>query len=159
LTLNDAPDPRVLVTNSGRVGTAGSTPVWTANKYPAVTTAILVAKYAEAQLIIAEARVAANDLDGAATAINNARNSGGRTGLPAYSATGQTAVQVQAQIVEERRREFFLEGHRLGDVRRFNLPLSPAPGAPYVQGGGTYGDLRCFPLPDIERLNNPSIPK
>ena len=24
-------------------------------------------------------------------------------------------------------------------------------------GGGTYGDQRCFPLPDIERNNNPNI--
>lgn len=159
LTLNDAPDPRVRVTDSGRQGTAASTRVWTADKYPAVTTPIAIAKYAEAQLIIAEARRGTGDLAGAATAINNARNSGGRTGMPAYSATGQSAAQVQAQIVEERRREFFLEGHRFGDVRRLNLPLLPAPGTTYVQGGGVYGDQRCFPLPDVERLNNPNIPK
>jgi hypothetical protein len=157
LLLGNAPDPRVLVTNSGRVGTAAGTPIWTADKYPAVTTPIAVAKYAEAQLIIAEARVAAADLVGAATAINNARNSSGRTGMPAYSATGQTAEQVQAQIIEERRREFFLEGHRLGDVRRFNLALVPAVGAAYAQGGGTYADQRCFPLPNVERQNNPNI--
>ncbi len=158
LTLeNGAPDPRVRVTDSGRNGTAASTRVWTADKYPAVTSPIPVTKYAEAQLIIAEARVAANDLAGAATAINNARNSGGRTGMPVYSATGQTAAQVLAQIIEERRREFFLEGHRLGDIRRFNLTLTPAVGAVYVQGGGTYGDQRCFPLPAVERNNNPNI--
>jgi starch-binding outer membrane protein, SusD/RagB family len=155
--LEGAPDPRVRVTDSGRVGTAASTRIWTADKYPAVTTAIPVTKYAEAQLIIAEARAAANDLTGAATAINNARNSGGRTGMPAYSVTGQTQAQVQAQIVEERRREFFLEGHRMGDIRRFNLPLSPATGTAYTQGSGTYGDQRCFLLPAVERSNNPNI--
>ena len=158
LTLEGQPDPRVRVTDSGRQGTAAQTRVWTADKYPAVTTGIAIAKYAEAQLIIAEARVAAADLAGAATAINNARNSG-RTGMPQYSAAGQTAAQVLAQIIEERRREFFLEGHRLGDIRRFNLPLNPAVGTAYVQGGGTYGDQRCFALPDVERLNNPNIPK
>jgi hypothetical protein len=157
LTLGGAPDPRVIVTNSGRVGTAASTPIWQAGKYPAVTTGIAVAKYAEAQLIIAEARVTANDLAGAATAINNARNSGGRSGLPEYGAAGQTATQVRDQIAEERRREFFLEGHRFGDVRRLNLPLVPAAGAPYAAGGGTYGDQRCFPLPAVERANNPNI--
>jgi hypothetical protein len=156
LLLEGAPDPRVRVTNSGRTGTANATPIWTADKYPAVTTGIAVAKYAEAQLIIAEARVAANDLPGAATAINNARNSGGRTGLPAYSAAGQTAAQVRDQIIEERRREFFLEGHRLGDMRRFNIPLSPAAGTAYPHGN-TYGDQRCFPLPDSERNNNPNL--
>jgi hypothetical protein len=155
--LDGAPDPRVRVTDAGRAGTAASTRIWTADKYPAVTTPIPLAKYAEAQLIIAEARVAAGDLPGAASAINNARNSGGRTGMPAYSATGQTAAQVLAQIVEERRREFFLEGHRLGDIRRFNLALNPATGSAYTQGGGTYGDQRCFLLPAVERNNNPNI--
>ena len=61
-----------------------------------------------------------------------------------------------AQIIEERRREFFLEGHRLGDLRRYNLPFLPAPGAPYGPGG-TYGNQTCFPLPDVERINNPNI--
>ena len=158
LTLGGAPDPRVLVTNTGRTGSAANTPIWTPNKYPLITTPIALARYAEAQLIIAEARIAANDLSGAADAINAARNSTGRTGLPLYDATGQTADQVKAQLIEERRREFFLEGRRMWDVRRFNLALKPAEGAPYPLGGGTYGDMRCFPLPAVERNNNPNIP-
>ena len=157
--LGGAADPRVVVANSGRFGTAagGTTQIWTPSKYPTITTAIPVAKYAEAQLIIAEARIAAGDLAGAATAINNARNSGGRT-LPLYDATGQTAAQVTAQLIEERRRELFLEGHRLWDIRHFGLPLTPAAGAAYAVGGGVYGDLGCFPLPTVERNNNPNIP-
>jgi hypothetical protein len=158
LTLEGAPDLRVRVTDSGRQGTAAQTRIWTADKYPAVNTAIPLARYAEAQLIIAEARAAAGDLTGAATAINNARNSG-RTGMPQYSATGQTQAQVRDQIIEERRRELFLEGHRFGDVRRYNLALIPATGSTFTQGGGVYGDQRCFPLPDVERLNNPNIAK
>jgi starch-binding outer membrane protein, SusD/RagB family len=63
-----------------------------------------------------------------------------------------------AQLVEERRRELFLEGRRLWDVRRLDLPLVPAPGEPYEIGGGEYGAQRCFPLPDVERNNNPNIP-
>jgi hypothetical protein len=159
LTLGANPDPRVLVTNSGRTGSAASTPVWTPNKYPAAGTPLPLAKYAEAQLILAEARIATGDLTGAATAINNARNSGGRTGLPLYDASGQTAAQVKSQLVEERRREFFLEGHRLYDFRRFSLPLNPAAGAAYTVGGGVYSDAVCFPLPTVERNNNPNIPK
>jgi hypothetical protein len=159
LTLGGGPDPRVLVTNTGKTGSAANTPIWTPNKYPAVTTGIPVARYAEAQLIISEARVDAGDLVGAMVAINAARNSGGRTGMAPYDATGQTASQVKAQIIEERRRELFLEGHRFGDVRRYNLPLQPSPGTAYTAGGGVYGDQRCFPLPDVERNNNPNIPK
>ena len=61
-----------------------------------------------------------------------------------------------ADIVEQRRRELFLEGHRLGDIRRLGLPFSPAAGAPYVNGG-TYADQSCFPLPNVERINNPNL--
>jgi len=155
VTLNGAPDPRVAVTNTNRNGTAPGTQIWTSNKHATLTTAMTIAKYAEAQLIIAEAKAATNDLTGAAAAINAARNT--RTGMPQYDATGQTAAQVRNQIIEERRRELFLEGHRLGDIRRFQLPFSPAPGSPYTTGGGTYGDLTCFPLPDVEKINNPNI--
>jgi hypothetical protein len=157
LTVNGLPDPRVAVTNTGRAGTALGSQVWTADKYSLITTVTPIARYAEAQLIVAEAKAAAGDLAGAAAAINIVRAS--RTGLPAYDVTGQTAVQVQATIVDDRRRELFLEGHRLGDMRRLNLPFVPGAGTAYPGGGGTYGTLTCFPLPDVERVNNPNIPK
>ena len=154
LTINGAPDPRVAVTNTGKAGAAQGTVIWTVDKYGSFTAAMPVARYAEAQYIIAEARVAANDLAGAAAAINAVRAT--RTGLPTFSATGLTAADVKAQIVEERRRELYLEGHRLGDLRRLNIALTPATGSAYP-GGGAYGSLSCFPLPDVERINNPNI--
>ena len=153
LTIGGNPDPRVAVTSQNRNGTAG-TPIYTADKFASLTTPIPVAKYAEAQLIVAEAATAANNLTAAETAINNARNT--HAGMPQYSATGQTQAQVLAQIIEERRRELFLEGHRLGDIRRYQLTLNPATGSAYP-AGGAYGSQSCFPLPDVERINNPSI--
>jgi starch-binding outer membrane protein, SusD/RagB family len=152
-TPNGTPDPRTLVTNSGKVGTSQSTPIWTVNKYSALGTAMPIARYAEAQLIIAESK-AASDPAGAATAINNARNT--HAGMPQYSAAGQTTAQIIAQIVEERRRELFLEGHRLGDIHHFGLTIQPVAGTAYP-ASGKYGDQSCFPLPDVERINNPSI--
>lgn len=152
LTINGAPDPRVAVTNTGRNGTVGVA-IWTADKYASLASTIPVARYAEAQLIVAESKLAANDIPGAVTAINAVRAA---KSVPAYDATGQTAAQVLAQIVEERRRELFLEGHRLGDVRRYGLPILPATGTPFLSGG-TYGSQTCFPLPDVERINNPNI--
>jgi starch-binding outer membrane protein, SusD/RagB family len=152
-TANGAPDPRTLVTDLHKVGTSQSTPIWTANKYSALATTIPVAKYAEAQLIIAEFK-ASTDPVAAAVAINNARNT--HAGMPQYSATGQTTAQILAQIVEERRRELFLEGHRLGDVHHFGLAIQPAAGTNYLTNG-VYGDQSCFPLPDVERINNPTI--
>ena len=93
----------------------------------------------------------------AVAAINAARAT--HPGLPAYDATGQTAAQVLTQLVEERRRELFLEGHRLGDLRRYKLPLLPAAGTAYTLAGGVYDAQSCFPLPDVERINNPNINK
>jgi hypothetical protein len=158
LTLpNGAPDPRVAVTNTNKAGTAQGSIVWTPDKYATLTTVMPIARYAEAQLIVAEARAAAGDVAGAVAAINLVRAS--RTGVPALDATGLTAAQVQAQVIEERRRELFLEGHRLGDMRRLGIAFSPAAGTAYAGGGGAYGTLTCFPLPDVERVNNPNVSK
>jgi starch-binding outer membrane protein, SusD/RagB family len=157
LTVNGAPDPRVAVTNTGKPGTTQGSVVWTADKYSTLSTVMPIARYAEAQLIIADAKLAANDVPGAVAAINAARAT--HPGLPAYDATGQTAAQVLTQLVEERRRELFLEGHRLGDLRRYKLPILPAAGTPYTLAGGVYDAQSCFPLPDVERINNPNINK
>jgi hypothetical protein len=158
LTLDGgAPDPRVAVTDAKRGGTTSGTQIFTPDKYSAFGTTMPIARYAEAQLIVAEAHAAAGDLAGAAAAINNARNT--HPGMPQYSEANQTAAQVQSQIVEERRRELFLEGHRLGDIRRLNLTMLPAAGDAFPGGGGFYGTQTCFPLPDVERINNPNIPR
>jgi starch-binding outer membrane protein, SusD/RagB family len=157
LTVNGAPDPRVAVTNTGKNGTVTGTQIWTADKYPTLGSVMPIARYAEAQLIVAEAKLAANDLTGAVAAINAARAT--HAGLQAYDGTGQTAAQLKTQLIEERRRELFLEGHRLGDIRRYAIPLAPAAGTAYTLGGGLYGSQSCFPIPDVEKINNPNFPK
>jgi hypothetical protein len=153
MTVGGNPDPRVAVTNTGRNGTAPGSQIWTPNKYPALNTVMPIARYDEAQLILAEILADANDLAGAETAINTARGAA----MPQYSVVGLTQAQVQADVIEERRRELFLEGHRLYDFRRKALPLVPTVGTTFP-GGGVYGDQVCFPLPDVERVNNPNIP-
>jgi hypothetical protein len=82
LTINGAPDPRVAVTNTNKAGTTQNTVIWTADKYPTLATVMPIARYAEAQLIIADAKLAANDVPGAVAAINAARAT--HAGLPAY---------------------------------------------------------------------------
>jgi len=148
-------DPRVVVTDLGRSGTATGSRLFLPGKHATSATPVRVAGYAEAQLIVAENAAATGNLTGAAMAISNARS---RTaGLPAYTLPpGATAADVKAQIIEERRRELFLEGHRLGDLRRYGLTFDPAAGTPYPYGG-VYGTQTCFPLPDVERINNPTI--
>jgi hypothetical protein len=150
-------DPRVAVTDLNRAGTATGSRLWIPTKDNALTAPIRIASYAEAQLIVAENAASTGDLNGAVTAINNARSR--TTGVPAYVLpAGATAADVKAQIIEERRRELSFEGHRLGDMRRYAIPFSPVAGTPY-QYGGVYGTQTCFPLPDVERINNPTIAK
>jgi starch-binding outer membrane protein, SusD/RagB family len=148
-------DPRVVVTDLSRSGTATGSKLFLPAKDATNATAMRIASYAEAQLIVAEVAATNGDLQGAANAINAARS---RTaGLPAYVVpAGATAADVMAQVLEERRRELFMEGHRLGDLRRFAAPFLPAAGTAY-QYGGFYGTQTCFPLPDVERINNPTI--
>lgn len=146
-------DPRIAVVSTGQLGSDGATVIWSALKDADATSPQALAKYSEAQLIIAENDVNTGDLSGAVAIINDLRDAAGQ---PAFNPPSQTAPVVMAEIVEQRRREFFLEGHRLGDIRRLGLPLSPATGAPYVSGG-TYSDQSCFPLPNVERINNPNL--
>ena len=150
-------DPRVGVVDLARNGTATGSRIFLPAKAATNATAMRIASYAEAQLIIAENAAVAGDLAGATAAINNARAR--TTGVPAYVLPpGATSAAVLAQVMEERRREFFVEGHRLGDIRRNAIPFTPAAGATY-QYGGVYGAQTCFLLPDVERINNPTIAK
>ena len=71
-------------------------------------------------------------------------------------------------MIEERRRELFLEGgHRLNDHLRFrgtpyNIPFKGEAGSFDPNGvdrtGLPYGTTTCFPLPIVERVTNPNIP-
>jgi hypothetical protein len=122
------------------------------NKYTALTSPIPIATWREALLIRAEAAAVASNAAAAVGFINQLRQA---ANVPAFSAG--TAAAALAQIPEERRRELFLESHRLFDTIRFNVPLNPAPGAVFPVGGGIYGNNKCLPLPDVERLNNPTL--
>ena len=107
-----------------------------------------IARYAEAQLVLAEAQGGQNAVD----VINAMRAA---VNLNPY--TGPTdAASITSLIASERQRVLFLEGFRGFDIERLNLPLVPAAGAAYLQGG-VYGATVCLPVPDIERDNNPNI--
>ncbi|MGH7476116.1 MAG: RagB/SusD family nutrient uptake outer membrane protein [Longimicrobiales bacterium] len=153
LTVDGVPDPRVEIIDTGTRGHDSATPVFIAAKYGEERTAALrevpvpVATWREAHLIIAEA-------EGGQEAVDRINILRSHWGLPAYA--GGTAAEIQQQVIEERARELYLEGHHLNDLRRFNLPNTPSVGAPYRQGG-FYGDVRCFELPAVERENNPNV--
>jgi hypothetical protein len=148
LTFGGVPDLRVgHVTDVGRNGADNITRLWRTDKFPSLTAPSPIGKYAEAQLIIAE-------IDGGQAAVDIINALHDKAGLPHFTSTDP--AEIQAQVIQERSRELFLEGHRLWDMIRFALPLVPPPGAPF-KSGGTYGSQLCVPLPDVERLNNPNI--
>lgn len=141
-------DPRTIVEDSHQTGADGSD-VWVQTKYTSFSSPIPIAKYEEAQLILAEAEGGQAAVD----IINGLRD---EVGLPHFSSTDQQAIM--DQVIDERRKVLFVEGQRQYDIERFNLPQIPAPGTPYPVKGGTYGNTTCFPLPNVERFNNPNIP-
>ena len=141
LKIGDVADPRVTIVDAKRFGQSGNTPMWDQTKYPAPDSPIPVATWEEAQLIIAEARPAET-----VAAINRLRRA---QDLPDYTPSGNRI----ADILEERRRQLFLEGHRLNDMLRHKVPF--ATGRDHQ--GQQLGEHTCLPLPDQERLNNPNI--
>lgn len=143
-------DPRVPVTSTTTVSTTGIRHYYQ-TKYATASDPIPLATYEEAQLIIAEADIRANDLVGA-LAILTAERTRGAQGL----FLGVTQADYMAELVDQRRREMFLESHHLADIIRYNIPVQPPAGTPH-HFGGTYGNQICFPLPSAERLNNPLI--
>jgi hypothetical protein len=145
----DVPDARVAVVDVGRRGADNITPWWQQMKYTAAGSSIPIASWREARLIVAET-------EGGQTAVDIINLLHARAGIPAFTAADPDAIM--QHIILERSRELFLESHHLGDKIRYGLSFTPPAGTPYPpKAGGFYGDMTCFPLPDVERLNNPNI--
>ena len=139
-------DPRVSVSGYIRTNSDG-TDVYLQQKYTALDDPIVLASYDEAQLMIAE-------IEGGATAVGIINDFHLAAGLAPFVSVDP--AEIAAHVIEERRAELWLEGQRFNDIDRFDLPLDPAPGTAHRKGL-TYGDYRCFPLPDVEIRNNPNI--
>ncbi len=148
LTVDGVPDPRVPVLDMERKAGDGITALMNQQLYTDRGSSVPMARWEEAQLIIAE-------VEGGATAVDIINNLRDRRGLPATYAGG-TAAEIEAQVIAERQRELFLDGHRIGDLQRYGLPLFPAVGVVYPKGG-IYGDAKCFPIPSVEIQANPNL--
>jgi len=140
-------DPRVPVVFTGEFLQDGVTDNWQQRKYTSLSDPIPLARWAEAQLILAEADGGA----GAVQYINAVRDA---HGLPHYQ--GPTdAASIRDAIIEERRREFFFEGRFLADKLRFDLWFPNGIGSNHK--GFAYGTARCFELPLSEADANPNF--
>ena len=134
LTYGGVADPRVIAINANRVGIDAVTPEWTQGKYTAPESPLPLATWDEAQLIIAEAELGQSAVD----AINRIH---ARYSLPAYG--GGSDAQIMTQIIEERRRSLWLDGHQINDHLRFNIPFATG----VDQKGVRYNNETCIPLP------------
>jgi hypothetical protein len=148
LTVNGAPDPRVKVTNTGRIAADNVTPLWLQQKFTGSGAVSLpIASWAEAQLIYAESVGGQPGLD-AINRVRAASNIG-----PLVLTNVNDPVEFENNLLEERRRQLFSEGQRYGDMLRKNLPFQSGTN----RKGQTYSNLTCVPLPDVETLNNPNF--
>jgi len=157
-------DLRVTHTATSRTGHNGLTLLWTPFQPPSFgewapdaeapfldTTPIRFSSGLEARYILAEAGGATQET---VDFINERR----KVGDPAASDI-TTADDVMAELRDQRRRDFYLDGHRLGDLRRYiklysidEFPSGQHPNAEW----GNYGTQQCFPLPDNETIGNPN---
>lgn len=145
------PDPRVELLYNGVIA-AYDVDWWQTTKYKSLSDNIPLATWVEAQLIMAEAQ-------GGAAAVDIINRLHARAGLKPFDRAtdmveGPKSDNIMNMVIEQRRREFFLEGgHRLSDMLVYDLPFFT--GVDHL--GREYGNTTCWPLPDLERLGNPNI--
>lgn len=151
-------DPRVPYDSSltiregdAAVGSLGRVRWYFQTKYPAITSPINLSSGWEMRLIEAEARLAANDLAGAATLINGRRLSLSLAPLPVA-----TAEEAWSALKRERGLELWLESRRLGDLRRWTALNRPGALDPKEE---LPGRNLCFATPLSEKQTNPNFPR
>jgi hypothetical protein len=130
----------------------GVTDMWSINKYNNYAAPIRLASKLEADYVAAEA-------GGTSTmaALIAARRSA--NGLPAYAgATDARAILVE--FLAQKTLDFYVEGKRMGDYRRYpaELPFLVPAGTTYRKPNvPAYSNGRCWPLPIQERTNNRNL--
>jgi hypothetical protein len=148
-------DPRVpyiAPTGTATKAADGITDFYQQGKWRSYGASIRLASKIEADYIAAEARgtTAMLTLIAAQRAAN---------GQAPYA--GQTDdASVLRELMDQRGREFYLEGKRIGDHRRnpTSVPV-PAPGTPYFKPGlNAVGNMTCLPIPTSESTTNPNFP-
>ncbi len=151
-------DPRVpfdssltILVGDAAVGALGRVRWYFQTKYPTLTSPINLASGWEMRLIEAEVKLVAGDVAGALTLIN-----GRRTSLSLAPVTAASATEAWAALKRERGIELWMEGRRLGDLRRW-AALS-RPGALDAKEEIPGRDL-CFATPLSEKQTNVNFPR
>jgi hypothetical protein len=155
-------DPRMPIDSIAQaVATLNGLPSIIQTKFTSYSDPIRLASGLEAQYIVAEATLQAGGGTAAALSLINTRRTAGGEG--AYAGPTDN-VSVLQELLNQRARDFWMEGKKLGDLRRnpsVSLPsvLTDPVGAPFYTsvGGGTFGDTFCAPIPPEETNANPNF--
>lgn len=151
-------DPRVPYIAPGQPGALNGQDAvpggfYRQTKFSAYATSIRLASKLEADYIAAEA-------GGSVTAqlalINARRTSAGQ----AVYVGAIDAASVLAELMTQKAFDFYLEGKRLADFRRVPAAIksmTPAGGTYFKPGYANVGNQTCYPLPRVERDNNPNM--
>lgn len=155
----DPLDERHQMTDA-RTTTSGAT-VYYPTKWPTANddNNIQAIRIAEMYLIRAEARVlgtTVKDLAGAQSDIDAIRD---RAGLGATTAA--TENELMDEIIDQRKKEFFAEGHRWFDLIRTGRALTTLSGITRSEGSTTYSlgdaDRQVFPFPSKDTQTNTNL--
>jgi starch-binding outer membrane protein, SusD/RagB family len=115
-----------------------------------------VIRIAEMYLIRAEARGMLNNINGGLEDLNAVRN---RAGLP--NATATSGAELVNLVLEERKFEFAIEGHRFFDMTRTDRAIQVFTNIPRTTGASLYSigsrDRYIMPIPNSEIFTNPNM--
>jgi hypothetical protein len=148
----DAGDPRISYDDSGRLAQDSELEFYRQLKFPSYGTPIRLASGLEARYIVAEATGSMADQ---LALINERRAVGNQS---SFDSSDPTAVF--AELMEQRARDFWLEGKKMGDFRRNGHAVPyvlPDNSEYYKPGVGSVGDQKCWPVPDDELDTNPNF--
>jgi hypothetical protein len=143
------------------VATLNGLPSIIQTKFTSYADPIRLASGLEAQYIVAEATLQGGGGTAAALSLISTRRAAGGQG--AYSGPTDN-VSVLQELLNQRARDFWMEGKKLGDLRRnpsvslSSVLTDPVGAAFYTSvGGGTFGDTFCAPIPPEETNANPNF--
>ena len=150
-------DPRVTFVDANANAQDGLLRLFRQTKYTSFTAPIRIASGLEARYIIAEAQLEASGNTAPALALIAERRTAGSQ--PPF--TGTTPAAVLVELMDQRARDFWLEGKHLGDILRnpAAAALVPPVGSPYYKPAyGNFVAIACLPIPFAEKANNPNFP-
>jgi starch-binding outer membrane protein, SusD/RagB family len=113
----------------------------------AYTSGVVMARFADAHLMRAEAMLRKGQAGNALTEVNKLRAK--RINTPALVALDE------AEMLDERARELYTEGWRRNDLIRFGKYNAPKEFMPAAEGGDDHTNL--FPIPSSALLTNPNL--